>query len=101
MRGYLPSMTHIVVTWHHENPDEPVELFSELDDERFEVRKVEVFRDGRKCFADASANSGNTALGIVPVPPLDEIASDRQFTPRTITKEEFEATWVTATRPGS
>jgi hypothetical protein len=37
-------MTHIVVTWHHQHPDEPVELFSELDDERFEVRKVEVSR---------------------------------------------------------
>lgn len=93
-------MTHIVVTWHHQNDDEPVELFSELDDERFEKRKVEVFRDGRKCFADASAHSGNTALGIVPVPPLNEIASDRQFTPRTITKEEFEMAWIAATRPG-
>ena len=49
-------MTHIVVTWHHEKPDNPVELFSELDDERFEVRKVEIFRDGRKCFAGASSD---------------------------------------------
>ena len=97
---YLPSMTHISVTWHHENPDDPVELLSELDDERFEVRKVEIFRDGRRCFADASAHSGNTALGIVAVPPLEEIASDRQFTLRIITREEFEAAWVAATRPG-
>ena len=96
---YLTSMTHIVVTWHHENADYPVELFSELDDKRFEVRKVEVFRGGRRCFADASSHSGNTALGIEPVPPLDEIASDRQFTPRTITREEFEAAWIAATRP--
>ncbi len=93
-------MTHIAVTWHHENADEPVALFSELDAQRYEVRKVEVFRGGRKCFADATAHSGNTALGIVPVPPLEEIALDRQFTPRTISKEEFEAEWVAATRPG-
>lgn len=93
-------MTHIVVIWHHENLDDPVELFSELDDERYEVRKVEVFRDGRKCFADASAHSGNTALGIVPVPPLEEIASDRQFRPRTITRQEFEAAWIEATASG-
>ena len=65
-----------------------------------DLKLVEVFRDGRKCFADASTNSGNTALGIVPVPPLEEIASDRQFTPRTITREEFEAAWVAATQPG-
>ncbi len=93
-------MTHIVVTWHHKNPDDPVKLFSELNDERFEVRKVEVFRDGRRCFADASATSGDTMLGIVPVPPLEEIASDREFTPRTITREEFEAEWIAATRLG-
>ena len=93
-------MTHVVVTWHHENPDYPVELFAELDDERFEVRKVEAFRDGRKCFADASGHSGDTFLGIEPVPPLEEIGSDPQFTPRPITREEFEAAWLAATRPG-
>jgi len=34
------------VLWHHEHPDEPVAPFSEIDS-GFEVRKVEVCRDGR------------------------------------------------------
>ncbi len=93
-------MTYILVIWHHENPDEPVELYSELDDDRFEVRKVECFRDGRSYFADASGHSGNTALGTVPDPPLDEIASDPQFTVQTITKEVFAQAFVAATRAG-
>ena len=93
-------MTHIAVTWHHENPDYPIELFSELDNARFEVRKVEIFRDGRKCFADVSNRSGETALGILPVPPLEEIALDHQFTPRLVTRDEFEAAWIAATQSG-
>jgi hypothetical protein len=36
--------------------------------------------------------------GIVPVPPLEEIAANRQFLPRTITRDEFEAVWIAATR---
>ena len=98
--SYLASMTYILVTWHHDNPDYPVELYSELDDERFEVRKVECFRDGRRCFADAAGHSGNTTLGTAPVPPLNEIASDRQFTAREITKEVFDQAFVAATHPG-
>ncbi len=93
-------MTYILVIWHHENPDDPVALYSELDDERFEVRKVECFRDGRRCFADAAGHSGKTRLGVVPVPPLHEIASDRQFTAQEITKEAFAQQFVAATHPG-
>jgi hypothetical protein len=93
-------MTHIAVQWHHGNPDDPVELYSELDEQRYEVRKVEVFRDGRRCFADGPQQSGRTRLGIVPVPPLEEIASDRQFTPRVITPAEFEAAWEAAVDRG-
>jgi hypothetical protein len=42
----------------------PVVLYSELDDNRFEVRKVEVFRDGRLGYADAVRSSGGTGLGL-------------------------------------
>jgi hypothetical protein len=35
------------VGWKHQHPDDPVILYSELDGNRFEVRKVEVFRNGR------------------------------------------------------
>jgi len=39
-------MTYLKVKWIHSHPDAPVLLYSELDRERWEVRKVEVFRDG-------------------------------------------------------
>jgi hypothetical protein len=36
---------------------------------------------------------GGTRLGLVPLPPFDEIAADPQFLPEEITEEEFEAVW--------
>ena len=79
-------------------PDEPIELFSELDSARYEQRKVEVFADGRRGFANAHHCSADTGLSYESVPPLAEIARDAEFTPREISREEFEAAW--ASTPG-
>lgn len=40
-------MKYIDVAWRHDFADEPVRLVSELDELRFETRKLEFFRDGR------------------------------------------------------
>ena len=37
---------------------------------------------------------GGTVLGELPLPPLQEIASDPQFLPEEITKEAFETEWI-------
>ena len=87
-------MKYVRVGWRHQHPDEPVILYSELDDNRIEVRKVEVFRDGRCGYASAERASGGTKLGIVAVPELSEIAADPQFEPVEITRDEFEAVWA-------
>src|SRR5262249_25192281 len=36
----------IRVEWRHDSPDDPVVLYSELDAERWETRKVDVYADG-------------------------------------------------------
>jgi len=36
-------MEYLKVHWKHDYPNEPVLLYSERDDERREVRKVDVF----------------------------------------------------------
>jgi hypothetical protein len=87
------EMRYIHVTWFHDHLDEPMELYSELDDEAREVRKVEVFGDGNLGFADALESSNSTRLGLEPVPPLKEIALDAQFRPEEIAKDEFERLW--------
>jgi hypothetical protein len=87
-------MNYIKVKWIHSCPDDPILLYSELDAERWEKRKVEVFHDGHCGYASASESAGSTRLGEEPIPPLVEIASDSQFEPVEITKEEFEEVWA-------
>jgi hypothetical protein len=84
---------YIRVNWNHQHTDEPVILLSELDENRLEVRKIEVFRDGRCGFAAAEESRAGTRLGIEPVPSLSEIALDPQFEPFEISKDAFETAW--------
>lgn len=87
-------MKYVRVGWKHQHPDEPVILYSELDAARWEVRKVEVFRNGRCGYASAGGSSGGSKLGKEPIPELSEIARDPQFEPVEITQAEFEDVWA-------
>lgn len=89
-------VAYLKVQWHHELPDEPVWLFSELDDERYEVRKVELFRDGSRTYADASRHSGSTMLGEIPTPSIAEFSELEEFTALEIEPSEFEDQWINA-----
>jgi uncharacterized protein DUF6881 len=85
------------VRWHHDLADEPVLLYSEID-AGFEVRKVEVYRDGRLDYADGSRSTGTTMLGEKLMPGVAEINEDPQFSAAVITAAEFERVWQRATR---
>jgi uncharacterized protein DUF6881 len=90
-------MTYLKCNWNHSFPDAPITLYSELDDLRWELRKVEVFRDGRMGYADRRKEVDGSRLGLDPVPALAEIAADPQFQPVEITSLEFESVWNAAT----
>ena len=87
---------HLEVVWHHDFTDEPVQILIEIGEDRYEARKVEVFRDGRLDWADESRWSPSTMLGEVPVPPLEEINEQEEFTATVISAEDFEQAWTTA-----
>ena len=89
----LGGVEYLDVAWHHESPDYPVRLVSELNDERFEVRKLEFFADGRVGFASEHFSALGTQLGTVAVPPLHEINTDPEFEGVNIDKAAFEALW--------
>lgn len=91
--GSAEKMHHIKVAWDHHPPDQPLLLYSELDGDRMEVRKVEIFRSGRPGSASAADSHGPTKLGEAPVPPLSEIGVDPEFQPAETTQEEFERVW--------
>jgi hypothetical protein len=86
-------MKYLRVSWRHAHPDEPALLYSELDDARWETRKVEIFRQGKMGYASLAAPLRATRLAIEPLPPIPIIASNPEFEPTEITKEEFEEVW--------
>jgi hypothetical protein len=87
-------MNYIKVKWIHSHADEPILLYSELDEMRWESRKVEVYADGHCSYASHNESTGSTRLGEEPIPNLAEIAADSQFQPVAITKRDFEEVWA-------
>lgn len=92
----MTEHSYVRVRWVHPSADNPVDLWSELDADRGEVRKVEVWPDGRVGYASSVAEIGGTRLGEVAVPPLNEINLDPQFEAEAITQVEFESRWISA-----
>jgi hypothetical protein len=90
--------SYIHCQWLQSSADEPIEIFSELDPQRNEVRKVEKFRGGRLGYASKVAATEGTSLGIIPVPPLVEINASPEFTAKDITAAQFEQQWTAATQ---
>ena len=81
------------VRWEHDNDDDPIVMYYELDSDRMTCRVVEVFGDGRVQRADRVDPDAPTSLSWEPIPPLDEIHQQPEFTGRAITSEDFEAVW--------
>ncbi|WEY37759.1 hypothetical protein [Paraburkholderia sp. SUR17] len=81
------------VAWRHDFDAEPVRLVSVLDRDRYEIRKIEFFRDGRIGFADKTKSAFGTQPGLLPVPTLAEVNADPEFEAREITMKAFEALW--------
>ena len=88
-------MKYIRLKWNHTNPDEPVWIFSEVDTNGKEVRKIECFRNGFCDVATASGSSGTAALMTMPLPDLRVLAArDPEFIPVEITQDQFEEVWT-------
>lgn len=92
----MAEVRYIRVRWRHNNSNEPELLYSELGADRCEVRKVEVWADGRRGLADQTTELGETRLGVGPLPPLEEIAADPEFELEVIEAREFESEWAKA-----
>jgi hypothetical protein len=93
----IRRMRYQRVLWRHNFRDEPSVLWSEIGDDGFETRKVDEYRDGRLDYADENTRSGTTLLGDQPVPTLDEINADEEFTAAPISPSDFERVWQRAT----
>ncbi len=84
---------YIKVKWVHSDEEYPKYIYSRLDDDNFEIRKIEVYADGKVGYADQDRESNGSMLGSLPFPPLDEITTDKQFELEVISEKEFEEQW--------
>lgn len=87
-------MAYIDVLWLRAKDELPVRIVSELDAHRFEVRKLEFFRNGSTGFAEADFAFGGTELEPAPVPLLELLNADPQRHGAEISAEEFEVLWL-------
>lgn len=86
-----PPASWFHAVWIGAPDDDPVEWFDELDAERWSIRCVRKFRDGSlKAYSYASPASRHQ-MPEVPIPPLEEINENTDFTAKEISKAEFEA----------
>ena len=89
--------TYIRSEWIHDFADEPRFIYSELDDERYETRKVEVFKNGRTTRASTEdLKRDRMALADQPIPTLEEVQEYREFHDEEISAAEFEELWKTS-----
>lgn len=87
------KMTYIKVQWIHDFQDEPIFLYSELDSKRKEIRKVEVYKNGKLGYACENKSVNGTFLSKTEIPSLEDINADVQFAAYEIDKEYFESIW--------
>lgn len=90
-------MKYFKSKWIHNFKTDPVWIYFEVDSDRWETRKVEVFPDGEFAYADAQHQGANTRLSEVQMPSVEEINTDPQFVASEISVSEFEDVWARAT----
>ncbi|MRV73534.1 hypothetical protein GJ700_17615 [Duganella sp. FT92W] len=86
-------MIYVDVLWLHTDDALPVRIVSELDAQRYEVRKLEFFRTRGVGFAESDFAFGSTELDPAPVPELPQINADTRRHGAEISAQEFEALW--------
>ena len=87
-------MQYVLVEWDHDLDDEPYRIYSELDDSRCEVRKVEFFRNGI-CFSYGAERGCPEALADVPFPEdLRKITGQAgECRAKAISRQLFQEIW--------
>lgn len=98
LRAPAGKMQYTKVIWKHRNSYDPVEIYSELDDARWEVRRVEIFGDGSADYATRLESPGRTFVSSERFPPLSEIRANPEFVTMEIPREDFEKIWSRATK---
>ena len=90
------SPNYVRLEWVHDSGDEPHLIYSELDDERYETRKIEAFTDGRMVrVSEEHPECGSTDLAVPPIPSVGKTnaISEEEFHVEEISVAEFADLW--------
>lgn len=94
------NLEYLMMDWKHDKKKYPVKIYVEIDDQRYETRKIEVFLEGKIGFAFldvefCEAEGGDTGLGDQKMPELQKLLSRNDTVLKTtiISKEDFELLW--------
>ncbi len=93
-------MQYVLLERTHELEDEPIYVYSELDERRCETRRVEFYRGGL-CFAYGEERGGCDALSPEPFPEdLRALNRPGEIQARAIPRPLFQEVWnQSAERP--
>ncbi len=94
-------MRYSRLQWNHSSPSEPIEILSEYDENGWERRKVEVFRDGSVRFASGTESVGGSKLSLIARPADEEVVDEPEFRVFELAEEEFERAWDRARKVNS
>ncbi len=87
-------MEYIQLEWFHDVAEDPCIIYSEINGQRYEVRKIAAFKDGTYMKCNEEMINSQIELADVPFPVnLEEINQDKQFYAKYISKEEFQEKW--------
>lgn len=87
-------MFYVLLEWSHKWDDEPVQIWSELDDQRCETRKIEVFSHGFRLTYDHEDPRSAAGLADVPFPEdLRKLNAAGPFHASSVSQSDFEGLW--------
>lgn len=87
-------MKYIKVIWRHLSEVDPYAIYSEIDDNDEETRKIEFLKNGKLLgFACENFVWGDAILADQKMPTLNDINEDDAFDGIELTKNEFELLW--------
>lgn len=89
-------MRHIKVEWNHNFSNEPSIYYHEIGEDNWEVRRVQVYKDGRREWADEDHETSTAGLAEIPISSITDINSQSEFDAREISSNEFETEWTRA-----
>lgn len=86
-------MEYILIERVHDEVDEPNKIYSEIDRERMETRRVEFYPSGL-CFAYGEEHGHDEVLQQTPFPSdLHELETDEDTRARTVPRSIFREVW--------